>query len=154
MKQYYSSLSVPTSFGASIDLDLGWISRCYRRPRCGNTSSATAAGGETSRKHYGRRWKRRQAGKRADADTCRSPRHCPQTSATKRLWTSWQPPKSGSSRPNETKWQYGSGAELRCGGGGNNGVIPLFLPFFLCFFVFIFHVLAGTKGSGGGSSAN
>jgi len=37
-----------------------------------STSSATAAGGETSRKHYGRRWERRRAGKRADAATCRS----------------------------------------------------------------------------------
>jgi len=38
----------------------------------GNTSSATAPSGESSNKHYGRRWVKRRAGKRADADTCRS----------------------------------------------------------------------------------
>jgi len=55
-----------------------------RWPRRGNTSSATVAGGETSNRHYGRRWEKRRAGKRADADTCRSLNCFPWKSATKR----------------------------------------------------------------------
>ena len=39
-------------------------------PRCGNTSSATAALEETSKRHYVRRWDRQWAVKRPDAHTC------------------------------------------------------------------------------------
>jgi len=48
------------------EAEAGW------RPRRGDTSSTTAASGETSKRHYGRRWERRWAGMQADADTCRS----------------------------------------------------------------------------------
>jgi len=41
------------------------------------------------------------------------------------------------------EWRYGGGAEAH---GGGNGFISFFLSFFLSF---IFHLPAGTKGSGG-----
>ena len=53
-----------------------------QQPRHGNTSSATAAGGENSSKDYGRWWERRRAGKQTDADSCRSLNCFPLESAT------------------------------------------------------------------------
>ena len=54
------------------------------RPGGGNTSSATSAGGETSNRHYGRRWEMLWAGMRADADMCKSLSCFAWKSATKR----------------------------------------------------------------------
>ena len=68
----------------SIKVCAGGAAAEAGRPRRGSTSSATAAGGETSNRHYGRRWEKRRAGKRADADTCRSLSCFPWKSATKR----------------------------------------------------------------------
>ena len=48
----------------------GVVAMAGRRPRHWNSSSTTAAGGETSKGHCGRWWERRRAGKQADADTC------------------------------------------------------------------------------------
>jgi len=54
-------------------------------PRCGSTSSTTAAGEETSRARSGKRWERPRAGKQADADTCRSQSCFPWKSVIMRL---------------------------------------------------------------------
>jgi len=128
-----------------------------RRPRRGNTSSATAAGGETSRKHCGKRWERRRAGKRADADTCRSLSCFPETNVIKRWWTSWRLLKSGSSRPNEGRDGAGTEADSGAGSGGS-GHRSLrvsffsFLSFPFCSGLSLsFHLSAGMKGSGGGA---
>ena len=54
------------------------------RPRRGNTSSATAADGSTSKKRSGKRWGKQRDGERADADTCKSLSCSPWKSAIKR----------------------------------------------------------------------
>jgi len=77
------SLTVCHTFklGSRLSPDTFWI--CFRageslkereaeRPRHGNTSSATAANGKTSKECSGKRWGKQQGGERADADTCRS----------------------------------------------------------------------------------
>jgi hypothetical protein len=43
--------------------------------RCMNISSATAAGGKTSRKRFRRRWERPLDGERADAGKCTSAKY-------------------------------------------------------------------------------
>jgi len=64
-------------------------------------------------------------------------------------WTSWRLLTSGSSRPNE--WRYGAGAEADSGAGSGGSGLISFL--FCSGLSFSFHLSAGMKGSGGGSSA-
>ena len=143
----------------------GAVAYVGRLPRCGNTSSATAASGETSKRYYGRRWERRLAGKRADAATCRALSWLPEKSATQRWWTSWRLQKSGRSLPNE--WRYGGGAEANSGARRRQwwGFISVpfvsfvsFLFLWLCSVHFCFHSIfqlsyksTRIKGSGGGA---
>jgi len=158
-----------TNAGGAAATEAAW------RPTPGNTASATAASGETCRKHHGRRWERRRDGKRADADTCESLSSFPLKSSTKRWWTSWRLLKSGNSHPND--WLYDGGAEAGSGAGGgrNGGLYPfVYVPFlvsscvqFIVAFAFVlslnFHIyqwgwrvvggelcyLAGSPGGGG-----
>jgi len=141
-----------------------------RRPRCGSTSFAIAVGKETSRKLSGRRWERRRAGKRADANMCRTLSCFPSESATKRWWTSWQLMRSGSSRQNE--WRHGMEQVQRPtqvrGVAAVGFIFTLF--FFFSFllvssgislnsqlsilnFCFSFDLSAEMQGSGGGGSS-
>jgi len=119
-----------------------------RRPRRGNTSSTTAAGGETSKQCYGSRWERRRAGKGAGADTCRSPSCFPERSVIKQWWTSWRLLKSGSSRPNE--WREGAGKDADSIAGSSSSGHISFLFLFLSFYFGLslsFHLSVGMKGS-------
>ena len=52
-------------------------------PKCGNTSSTTAAGGATRKAHCGLGWERGPARKRQDPDLCRSLRCFPWQNVTK-----------------------------------------------------------------------
>jgi len=115
------------------------------RPR--NTSSATAAGGETSNGHCARRWERRWAGKQADADRCRSRNCFPWKNATKQWSTSWRLLNLWSSCPDE--WRYGGDPEADSGpgGSGDGGIYPfLFVPFLFSLCVqFSFAVVQSLK---------
>jgi len=133
-------------------------------PRHGNTSSATAAGGETCKGHYGRWWDRHGAGKPAEADTYRSLSCYPYKIATKQWWTSLRLRKLGCSHWNER--QFGGDAEDDSGAERRQrwGYISVpFVPFIFSPYVqFIFTIVLSFKfhiyqwgwmvAGGGGSS--
>jgi len=99
-------------------------------PRLRSTASAPVANGEITRKTYGRRWESQLAGKRPDANMCRSLRYFPKQSTTKPWWISWWPQKSGSFRSGEVAVDSG----LRVQDSGAAGaVMGLDLPVFLYF---------------------
>jgi len=83
-----------TNAGGAVVQEAWW-------PRLRNNSSATAAGGGTSRKDCSMQCEKQQAGKRPDADTCRSLSCFAETKVLKRWWTPCWLLKSGSSRPND-----------------------------------------------------
>jgi len=101
-------------------------------------------------------WERRWAGKQAHAGTCRSLSFIPQESATKRWWTSWHPPRSDSSHPNE-EGAVRSGLRAWGSGSALAGMVLYHSFFHSLFLSFLgrlslpFHLSAGTKGSGGGA---
>jgi len=128
----------------------GVVAEAGRRPRHGNTSSANAAGVETSRTHYGWQGERRQAGKRADADTCRSLICFPEMSVIKQWWTSWRLLKSGNSFPNGWRDDGGTEADSGAGSGGIGHIsfLSFLFSFLSCFGLALnFHLSAGMKGS-------
>ena len=130
-----------------MTIAFGMVAKAEQRSRCGNTSSATTAGGETRNCHYGRRSEMRQARKRADVDPCWSPSCFPWTTVTKLWWTSLWLLKSESSHPYE--WRYGAGANGDSGAGsGGSGLISS-LFFSGLAYVLVFHLSVGMKGSGG-----
>jgi len=113
LERAYSALDTEkTSSGGGVTADAGW------RPRRRNTSSPTAADGETSRKHHGERCGRQWAGKQVGADKCRYLSCFYFQCVTKWGWTSWRLPKSGSSPPKE--WWYGAEIEAASDVGGRS----------------------------------